>query len=161
MKTILLLLAATLAPAYQVDTMELRPSPGNRFALEVDKTGLLRGKTHIFVFGKYSGAAEYNSQKPELSKVHFEIDAKSIVCEDTWVSDKDKVKIMKAAQEDMLAADKYPQITFVSNHVTAKGPGQFEVTGTLSIRGMVQPATVTVTRNADAYDGASVVNMKD
>jgi len=81
-----------MAPAYDGNTTEFRPAAGNRFALEVEKTGLLRGKTHVFVFGKYRGAVEYNEQKPELSKVHFEIDSKSIVCEDTWVSDKDKVR---------------------------------------------------------------------
>src|SRR6266404_156549 len=64
MNVLLMLLAATLASAYEVNTMELRPNPGNRLALEVQKTGLLRGKTHVFVFGKYRGAVEYNDQNP-------------------------------------------------------------------------------------------------
>jgi polyisoprenoid-binding protein YceI len=161
MKILIFLIAATAASAYQPITQELRPSAANRFGLEVEKTGLLRGKTHVFVFGKYRGTLDYNDQKPELSKVQFEIESKSIVCLDTWVSDKDKVKIVRTALDDMLAADKYPTISFVSNRVTAKTTAKFEVTGTLSIRGVVQSATVSVTKNADTYDGTAVVNMKD
>jgi polyisoprenoid-binding protein YceI len=158
---LLLLLSTAVALAYQINPMELRPNPGNRLALEVQKTGLLRGKTHVFVFGKYRGEVEYNEQKPELSKVHLQIESNSIVCEDTWVSDKDRVKILKTALDDMLAAGKYPQISFVSNHVTAKGPAQFEVTGTLSIRGVIQPATLNVNKAGDTYDGTALINMKD
>lgn len=161
MKISVVLIAAIAASAFQVNTQELLPSTANRFAVEVEKTGLLRGKTHVFVFGKYRGRLDFNDQKPELSKVQFEIESKSIVCLDTWVSDKDKVKIIRAALDDMLAADKYPAISFVSNSVTAKTPTMFEVTGTLSIRGVIQNATVPVTKNADTYDGTAVVNMKD
>ena len=161
MKISVMLWAAIAASAYQVNTQELVPSPANRFTLDVEKTGLLRGKTHVFQFGKYRGSVDYNEQKPELSKVQFEIESKSIVCLDTWVSDKDKVKIMRTALDDMLAADTYPTISFVSTSVTAKTPTLFEVTGTLSMRGIIQPATVSVTKNGDAFDGSAVVNMKD
>lgn len=161
MKISIFLIAAIAASAYQLTTKELHPSTANRFSLEVEKTGLLRGKTHVFVFGKYRGRLDYNDQKPELSKLQFEIESKSIVCLDTWVSDKDKVKITRTALDDMLAADKYPAISFVSNRVTAKTPTMFEVTGTLSIRGIVQNATVTVTKDADTYDGTAAVDMKD
>lgn len=161
MKISILLLTAIAVSAYQVNIRELLPSTANRFTLEVEKTGLLRGKTHVFVFGKYRGKVDYNEQKPELSKVQFEIESKSIMCLDTWVSDKDKVKIIRTALDDMLAADQYPTISFVSNHVTAKTLTMFEVTGSLSIRGVIQNATVSVTKNSNTYDGTAVVNMKD
>ena len=161
MKISILLLTAIAVSGYQLNTRELLPSTANRFTLEVEKTGLLRGKTHVFVFGKYRGKVDYNDRNPELSKVQFEIESKSIMCLDTWVSDKDKVKIIRAALDDMLAADKYPAISFVSNHVTAKTPTMFEVTGSLSIRGVIKDATVSVAKNADTYDGTAVVNMKD
>ncbi len=161
MRILVLLFAAMAISAYEVNTVELRPSASNRFSIEVEKTGLLRGKTHVFVFGKYQGTVEYDDQKPELSKVHFEIESKSIMCLDTWVSDKDKVKIMHTALNDMLAADKYSTISFVSNHVTVKSPAVFEVTGTLSLRGIIRPATVSVTRTGGAFDGTAIVNMKD
>jgi polyisoprenoid-binding protein YceI len=161
MKICCLLAAAMLVHAFEISSVEFRPSASNRIAIEVGKTGLLRGKTHVFVFGRYRGAAVYNDQRPELSKVQLEIEANSITNQDTWVSDKDKVKVMNVALHDMLAADKYPTITFVSNHVTVKGPSQFEVTGSLSLRGIIQTATVLVTKNGDVYDGTSSVNMKD
>ena len=161
MKISLLLLAIIAASAFHLNAQELRPSAANRFTLEVEKTGLLRGKTHVFSFGKYRGRLDYKEQTPELSKVQFEIESKSIVCLDTWVSDKDKVKIVHTALDEMLAADKYPTISFVSTRVTPKSPNAFEVTGSLSIRGVVRSATVTVTKMADNYDGTAEVNMKD
>ena len=161
MKIPALLCAAVFVWEHAADAQELRPSPANRFTLEVEKTGLLRGKTNVFQFGKYRGTLDYNNQNPELSKVQFEIESKSIVCLDTWLSDKDKVKIIRTALDDMLAADKYPTISFVSNRVAVKTPTRFEVTGTLSIRGVVQSATVSVTKSANTYDGTGVVDMRD
>ena len=161
MKTSVLFLVAVAASAYQAHIQDLVPSTANRFAIELEKTGLMRGKTHLFVFGKYRGRLEFNDQKPELSKVQFEIESNSIQCLDTWVSDKDLVKIVRFALDDMLATAKYPTISFVSNHVTAKTPTLFEVTGSLSIRGVAQNAILSVTKNADSYDGTAVVSMKD
>jgi len=161
MRIAILLVAAVAMTAYQSNRHDLLPSVTNRFTLEVEKTGLMRGKTHVFQFGKYRGQLDYNEQKPELSKVMFEVESKSIVCLDTWVSDKDKVKIIRTALDEMLAADKYPTISFVSNQVTAKSPTTFEVAGSLSIRGVIQNVTVSVTRNNSAFDGSAIVNMKD
>jgi polyisoprenoid-binding protein YceI len=161
MKTALIILAATAASAMTTESFRFEPGPQNRVALEVEKTGLLRGKKHVFVFGRYTGALDYNPSKQESSKVHFELQSNSIMCIDTWISDKDKVKVMKAALDDALQADKYPTITFVSNQVQSTGPNKFDVTGTLSLRGVIQPVTVAVTKNGNIYDGNAAVNMKD
>ena len=114
MKTALILLAAMAASAVTTESFRLSSGSGNHFGLEVEKTGLLRGKKHVFVFGRYTGGIEYDPDKPELSKVHFEIQSNTIMCLDTWISDKDKVKVTKAALDDALQANRYPTINFVS-----------------------------------------------
>lgn len=161
MKKVFAVAIAMVASAYAPDSYRLGPSPEHRFSLEVEKTGLLRGKKHQFVFGRYHGTVEYDAKRPEASKVQFEIQSNTIMCLDTWVSDKDKVKIMKVALEDMLAADKYPTISFVSNRIEAKGDNRFDVLGGLSLRGILQNVTVAVTKTGDTYDGTATVNMKN
>ena len=161
MKISVLFFAAVLSPAYQPQTQELHPSAAQQFTLEVEKTGYLRGATHVFQFGKYRGSIDYNDQNPELSKVQFEVESNSILCVDPRISDKDKVKIIRTALDDMLAADAYPTMSFVSNRVTVKTPTVFEVTGMLSIRGVIKIVTISVAKSADTYDGAGVVNLRD
>ena len=161
MKISVLFFAAVLSPAYSVYAQELHPSAAQRFTLEVEKPGLFRGTTRVFQFGKYRGNLDYNDQSPELSKVQFEIESSSIMCLDTRISDRDKVKIIRSALDDMLAADAYPTMSFVSNRVTVKTPTLFEVTGMLSIRDVIKTVTISIAKSADTYDGAGVVNMKD
>jgi hypothetical protein len=50
----------------------------------------------------------------DLSKAEFAIDSASIICRDTWVSGKDRAKILKVALDDMLAASKHPVLRFAS-----------------------------------------------
>ena len=49
------------------------------------------------------------------------------------MSEKDRKKVL-AARDEMLQADKYPHIVFVSSRVLAKGENQYDVAGTLTIR---------------------------
>ena len=68
-------------------TIALLPGPGSVLNLYVDKTGLLAGKRHHFTFDRFSG-----SISGDLSRIGFTIESASIVCRDTWVSEKDRAK---------------------------------------------------------------------
>jgi polyisoprenoid-binding protein YceI len=149
-------------------TMEQRLSPaeGNRFEVIVEKTGLMKGKKHLFVFERYQGKLHHDSEKPEASQVQFSLESNSIACKDDWVSAKDLKKIMQAALKDMLAADRYATVSYKSNGVRRAGPNQFDVTGTLRIRNVEKPATVRVTlKPGEAgrthFEGNAVVRMTD
>jgi len=97
---------------------------------DVDKTGLWKGKRHIFTFARYNGKLLYDPQNPAAGKVDLTVEAASIQCQDAWVSPKDLKKVLEYAVKDMLAADKNPEIHFVSTMASA---GQVE--GMLTIRG--------------------------
>ena len=132
---------------------EILPSSNASTELHVAKTGLMRGKKHIFVFDRYQGTLQYDPNQPDASHVKLTIDARSASCKDTWLSAKDLHKVQQYALNDMLAADRYPDITFVSTEIRQAGAGQFEVRGTLTIREITKPAMVLVTVASQA-DGA-------
>ena len=145
---------------------EIRPVQGARFALTVEKTGLMSGKKHVFVFEDYRGVLLYDPDSPEQSRVDLSIQAASAVCTDKWVSQKDLKKIQAYALDDMLAAERYPELRYSSLGAVRKSETTFEVNGMLTIRGIAKPATVTVTVSTDSgkissLSGHAVVLLKD
>ena len=150
-----------LAASYQV-----APEAGTQFALTVEKTGLYRGKKHLFVFEKYSGKLVFDAQKPEQSSIQLTIDSKSAVCKDDWVSAKDIKSIMEEMFGNMLAVKDYPTMTFSSTSIKPLGGNQFEAQGMLTIRNKPKPVMVSV--QLDAADpqklrlrGSAKINLKD
>ncbi|MCC6860310.1 MAG: YceI family protein [Bryobacterales bacterium] len=163
--TALLLACACLLPAAP-KAYEIRPAGGSRFALQVEKTGLMSGRKHLFLFERYHGAVFYDAASPEHSRVELTVEAASAVCRDTWVSEKDLKKIQEYALHDMLAAEKYPELRFISTGVKRKDGKSFEVEGDLTIRGIARPVNISVTaeEGADglaAVSGRAIVRMKD
>jgi polyisoprenoid-binding protein YceI len=152
---VLPLLAASLA-------YDIGPAAGNRLALEVYKTGLWNGRKHSFTFERYHGSLLYDPEAPERSQVRFTLDAGSIVLHDTWVSEKDRAKIVKYALAEMLHADRYPELAFSSTRIAAAAPGRFEVQGTLAMCGTAKPVTVQVTLKPDfSIEGSATLRMSD
>ena len=133
----LLLFALTACAA---ETLTLAPGAGNRMSLEVEKTGLLRGKKHTLRYDRFQGTVQYDGAN---SKVEFWIESASVVCEDDWVSEKDRKKIVEEALK-IVEAQKQPRLEFRSSAVRSTGAGEFEVAGQLTIRGVARPVTVVV-----------------
>ena len=145
---------------------EIKPGSDSRLELVVEKTGLYSGKKHVFTFDRYAGALTFDPAAPERSKVELSIEANSIVCHDTWVSVKDLGKIMEEATKNMLAAHRFPTVTFQSTSVSAAGPGKYEVQGMLTIRGMAKSTKVAVNWTPGAaptlmFAGDAVVRLTD
>ncbi len=141
------------------------PSPGNRFTLEVEKTGLMKGKKHVFSFPKYNAQLQYDPSAVTSAKVEFTLDGASMVCEDEWVKPKDKEKILEWGLHKMIEVEKHPQLRFVSGKVTETDAGHFQVGGNLSIRDVERPVTIAVTKsqaNGDLIlEGQSTIDMRD
>jgi len=156
---IVLACGAAIAAEYRI-----APEPGSQFKLEVHKTGAMSGKVHAFTFERYTGTLVYQDDAPERSRVEFTVEAKSIVCRDTWVDEKDKTKIVELAHK-MMEAEKHPQLRFVSDSVGKRADGAFEVRGQLSIKGVAKPSVVMVTlqkeRNGLRLKGKATVLRKD
>jgi len=96
-------------------------------------------------FPELEGTIQYNAENPEASSVSFTIDAGSI---DTNTADRDA----HLRSEDFFHVDKHPKITFVSSKITSKGDGEFDVLGTLTIRGVAKEVTLPVTFLGGAKD---------
>lgn len=144
----------------------IRPAPEGRFALEVYKTGFMSGKKHLFLFERYSGKLLYDADSPQNSRVGMTIEAASAVCKDTWIKPKDVKKVEDAALYEMMDVEKHPELSFSSSGVTRKGKDQFVVQGTLTIRGIAKPVTVSLTSKplgdgALSLSGDAEVKLRD
>lgn len=142
----------------------IAPAPGSKFQLEVHKTGLMSGKVHVFTFERYTGTLSYSASQTEKAQVSFTVENSSIVCRDTWVDEKDKVKIVKVAHESM-ATEKHPQLSFRSEAVVRREDGAFDVTGPLTIKGMAKPMTIRVSVRTEGnglrLQGRATILRKD
>jgi polyisoprenoid-binding protein YceI len=155
--------ALVLIPALfaQAQRYRIRPSESNRLELRVAKTGLYRGKVHVFTFPNYTGSLLYDPQKPEASQASLTISARDIKLLDTWLSAKDFKSVQEYALKDMLAAEKYPDVIFSSTAVRATDSARFEVRGTLTIRGIAKPVVLSVGLNEKRFQGEATVRLTD
>lgn len=138
MKGLILTAAAVLAlaaapgmaasTAYQIDKAHSEASFKIRHL-----TGNVRGR-----FNDFAGTVAADPAKAEGGSVEFTIKAASI---DTGVPDRDNH--LKSA--DFFDVAKFPEITFKSSRITAKGNNLFEVAGTLTIRGVAKEVVLPVT----------------
>jgi polyisoprenoid-binding protein YceI len=96
-------------------------------------------------FNEFSGTVTGDPAKAEASSVEFTIKATSI---DT--SDPGRDKHLRSA--DFFDVEKFPDVTFKSSKITAKGQNQYDVTGTLTIHGVAKEVTLPVTLSGPIKD---------
>ena len=96
-------------------------------------------------FSDFEGAIQFNAAQPDQSSVAFTIKTASV---DTSVTDRDN----HLRSEDFFHVEKHPHITFVSKSIVSKGDNEFDVTGTLTIRGVTKDVTLPVTFLGEAKD---------
>ncbi len=124
--------------------MIIAPGPGNFVRLEVAKTGLMKGKVHVFEFPAYKGEATRNPDRYSIA-----LDAAMILCKDTWLKPDDLTKVMTYAVKDMLDAKRFPQILYRSTD------------GMLTIRNQSRPVAVTYKESSPGvFEGSSMVDMR-
>lgn len=88
-------------------------------------------------FGDFKGVILADAQRPEASRVEFTIRAASI---DTANADRDR----HLQSPDFFDVEKYPEISFKSRTVAARGQGRYDVSGTLSMHGVSKEVTLPV-----------------
>jgi polyisoprenoid-binding protein YceI len=89
-------------------------------------------------FNEYEGRIVADRAKPENSSVELTIQAASI---DTANANRDK----DLRSANFFDTETYPTITFKSSRMTPKGKDAYDVTGTLTMRGVSKEITVPVT----------------
>jgi polyisoprenoid-binding protein YceI len=89
-------------------------------------------------FNEFTGAVNGDPAKPQEASVEFTIKATSI---DT--NDAGRDKHLRSA--DFFDVEKFPEISFKSSKITAKGQNRFDVTGTLTLHGVAKEVTLPVT----------------
>jgi polyisoprenoid-binding protein YceI len=144
MRSLCILLCLPLLGA-EPRTLSIQPSADSTFTLAVEKTGLHRGKKHIFAYQRYRGTLRYDAQKPEASQVRFVVESASAVCQDDWVSEANRKKILDLALNDMMQAPQHPEITFTSKSIQPAGANAFIAEGDLTLRGLARPVRIAVT----------------
>ena len=124
--------------------MLIVPGPGNYIRLEVMKTGLLRGKKHVFEFPAYGGKGERNPNRYEIR-----LDARRIECKDEWLKPDDLKKVVAYALLDMLDAERHPEIVYKSE------------SGLLTIRGKSAPVGVAYKESSvNVFEGEATIDMR-
>jgi polyisoprenoid-binding protein YceI len=96
-------------------------------------------------FKDFEGAVRVDRERPEGSSIEFSIDAASV---DTDVADRDT----HLRSPDFFDVAKYPRITFRSSRIQPRGDDRYDVTGTLTIRGVAREVTLSVTFLGSARD---------
>ena len=115
-------------------------------------------------FSDFEGSIAFDEARPEQSTVQFTIQAGSI---DTGTPDRDA----HLRSQDFFAVDEYPTITFVSHAIAAKGQDRYDVTGTLTMRGVAREVVIPISflgtatdpwgNQKIAFEGEVTLNRKD
>jgi polyisoprenoid-binding protein YceI len=96
-------------------------------------------------FSDFTGTVRVDEEEPGNSSVSLRIDAASV---DTNNTDRDQ----HLRSDDFFAVDTYPTIEFDSSRIVRTSPETYEVTGTLTIRGVAREVTLPVTYLGTAKD---------
>jgi polyisoprenoid-binding protein YceI len=153
---ILLLAVPALAQTWRIDPAHSRA----QFTVRHFGISNIRGD-----FGAVTGTVDYDGKDVTKAKVSATIDVNSIT---TRVAKRDE----HIKTDDFLDAAKHPTMTFVSTAITPKGPGKYNMTGNLTIRGTTKqvtfeldaPSAVLVRKGQANRVGASAtgrINRKD
>jgi polyisoprenoid-binding protein YceI len=122
-----------------------RPSPTEAVRYNIDPvhaTAQFKVR-HLMVanvrghLGEVTGEVRFDPTDPSRSSVNASIDAAGI---DTRNPDRDT----HLRSPDFLDVANHPAITFRSTAVRAKGPGEYQVDGELTIRSTTRPVTLRV-----------------
>lgn len=115
-------------------------------------------------FSNFSGTVRLNEDEPGESSVSLTIDAASV---DTNNADRDQ----HLRSDDFFAVATYPTITFQSSRIVKTGAETYDVSGTLTIRGVasdiILPVVYLGTANDPwgnaraAFETELIINRKD
>jgi polyisoprenoid-binding protein YceI len=112
-------------------------------------------------FKSFTGAIDLVGERPEDSRVRVEVDMKSVYTDTDQLTG-------HLQTGDFFEVDKHPRATFTSTKITsdtARGAGNYSVTGDLEMRGVKKsitfPADIAVTPSHVTVKSEFAINRKD
>jgi len=136
----------SLATALALATMAMTPAP----ALAAPETYILDG-THTyprFSYSHFGYSTQLSRFNKTTGKIVFDKEAKTgevDIVIDTQSVDTGSILDEHIQGEDFLDTAQYPTATFKSNRVVFEGDRPVAVHGNLTLKGVTQPVTLTVT----------------
>ncbi len=119
----------------------------SRFIVKAFSAGLLSAFAHnpTLAIREFTGEAQFAPDALDEAYLRLRIKASSL--EDTDdVSDKDRKEIERQTREEVLEADRYPEIVFESASISAEksmgGQYRAKITGELSLRGVTRTCVI-------------------
>ena len=97
-------------------------------------------------FKKFAAQVSFDPAKAEQAKASFEVDLNSV---DTGSGEADEEVVTKS----WFNASAFPKAQFVAKQIKQTGPNQYEVQGTLSIKGLTRDLKFPMKHTAQGKDG--------
>ena len=122
----------------------------SRFTVQAFAGGWLSSFAHnpTITIRQFSGEASFDPDTPDRSSLAIKIDANSLEVTGN-VNDRDRPEIQRTMRDEVLEAERFPEIVFDARQISANrtGDGQFLVTlnGELSLHGVTRPLPVSAT----------------
>jgi polyisoprenoid-binding protein YceI len=95
-------------------------------------------------FTEYDGYFNYDEANPSASEMNFSLSAAGI-------HTSSEILDAKLQGSDFFDSSKYPDIRFVSTNIDITGENTADVTGNLTLRGIVKPVMLHVKLNKSGY----------
>jgi len=111
----------------------------SRFTVRGFAAGLLSGLGHnpVIAIRDFAGGAHWDPGAPEKASLSVTISAGSLSVQND-ISDKDRREMERVMREEVLEADRYPEIAFESTSVSAHSGGRVEIEGHLMLHGVTR-----------------------
>jgi len=148
-------------------TYELGPSQGT-LQMHTGREGMAKKIGHDLVIEakRWSAKVNVDGDDPTRSSATVTVDTRSLEVISGEggakpLSDKDRKDIKENIDKKVLKTDKFPEITFASSKVEAKGPDSFTVHGNLTILGTARPATMDIALTGSKATGTMNLKQSD
>ena len=142
--------SVSLAGAPATVTYNLDPSQ-SKFMAHANRSGLLwfKGHSHHLAASDFSGQVELTPDTITPASLRLVVKAESLHETGADFTEPQKQIINKELKEIVLHPDQYPDITFQSTNVTAKGLGagryEVKIKGNMTLHGVTRPVTIPAT----------------
>jgi|SRR5262245_4357203 len=119
----------------------------SRFIAQAFANGLLSAFGHNprLAIRSFEGEVEFDQAAPNVASLWMKARADSLVVIDE-LSEKDRLEIERVTRDELLEANRYPEIVFqsaiVTAHRVAEGRYQAPVAGDLSLRGVTRELAI-------------------